>query len=169
MNVVRKAADLEFDNMRVEHLEDVLKIEEQCFPTPWSKNAFTHEIEYNNLAHYIVALKDGEIIGYAGMWVILDDAHITNIAVSPLHRGKGYGKCIMREMMRRALLLGASKMTLEVRTSNEPARRLYSSLGFVERGRRKKYYSDTGEDAIIMWKDSLTDSSLELKNAKVNR
>lgn len=146
---------MQFDQMRQEHLEDVLQIEEECFPTAWSLNAFLYEITYNNLAHYIVALENGEIVGYAGMWVILEDAHITNIAVSPCYRRQNCGKNIMLEMMRRASLLGASRMTLEVRVSNKPARRLYSRLGFIERGRRKKYYSDNNEDAVIMWKDNL--------------
>jgi len=149
----------EFEVMRMDHLEQVMQIEEQCFSFPWSYSAFLYEITYNNLAHYIVARKGEKIIGYAGMWVILDDAHITNIAVSPLHRGKGYGEAIMVEMMSRALVFGASKMTLEVRVSNSPARQLYRRLGFVERGCRKKYYSDNNEDAIIMWKDDLNPAS----------
>lgn len=146
---------MEFDDMRPEHLQYIMEIEKQSFPTPWSFNAFLYEITCNKLAHYIVACKDGKIIGYAGMWIILDDAHITNIAVSPCYRRKNYGKRILLEMMLRASLMGAIKMTLEVRVSNLPARKLYSGLGFVERGRRKKYYSDNNEDAIIMWKDKL--------------
>ena len=146
---------LEFKEMRFDNIEQVVQIEEQCFSSPWSASAFMYEITYNNLAHYIVALKEGKIIGYAGMWVILSDAHITNIAVCPRHRGEKYGETIMLEMMARACFFGASKMTLEVRVSNAQARQLYRRLGFVDRGCRKKYYSDNNEDAIIMWRDQL--------------
>jgi len=146
---------LEFEQMRFDYIEQVLQIEEQCFSSPWSASAFMYEITYNNLAHYIVALKEDKIIGYAGMWVILSDAHITNIAVCPSQRGNKYGENIMLEMMARACFFGASKMTLEVRVSNTHARQLYRRLGFVDHGCRKKYYSDNNEDAIIMWRDHL--------------
>lgn len=145
---------LRFYDLRLEHVEAVLAIEKQSFSSPWSRAAFLHEILLNDLARYLVAFSGRELVGYAGMWVILDEAHVTNIAVSPRHRRKGYGRLIMLELMRRARANGACRMTLEVRASNEAAQKMYANLGFVTRGRRRKYY-DNNEDAIIMWKDDL--------------
>lgn len=144
-----------FEEMRPEHLDQVLKIEEQSFPLPWSANAFYSELQQNSFAYYIVAVVDQVIVGYTGMWIILDEAHITNLAVDPQYRMKGVGRALMLEMIRRGVLMGISKMTLEVRPSNMGARKLYACLGFEEKGIRKCYYSDTNEDAIIMWKHNL--------------
>ncbi len=145
-----------YDRMRAEHLDQVLAIEQASFPTPWSKNAFLYEIKDNEFAHYLTALTaDGNVAGYAGMWIILDEAHLTNVAVHEHFRRRGLGLELMRRMIVWAAALGAGRMTLEVRPSNKPARILYAALGFEERGFRKNYYPDTGENAIIMWKDSL--------------
>lgn len=144
-----------FEEMRLEHLDQVLEIEKASFPTPWSRDAFKGEILQNDFARYIVAVSDNAVIGYGGMWIILDEAHITNVAVRPDLRGRSIGKVLMMEIIRQAVMKGANSMTLEVRPSNKPARKLYHSLGFKERGLRKRYYSDTNEDAIIMWKELL--------------
>lgn len=153
--MVEGMKELEFGAMRLEHIREVMDIERKSFRLPWTANAFLYEMSCNNLAHYVIALENKKVVGYAGMWIVLEEAHITNIAVAPEHRRRGYGKSILVEMMLRALLLKATKMTLEVRVSNLPARRLYAAFGFVERGFRKKYYEDNNEDAIIMWKDNL--------------
>lgn len=145
-----------FEEMSVEHLDQVLEIEKVSFPTPWSHGAFKGELLQNDFAHYIVAVFDKTVIGYGGMWIILDEAHITNVAVRPDLRGKDIGKALMLEIIRQAVIRGANRMTLEVRPSNNAARRLYHVLGFEERGVRKRYYSDTNEDAIIMWKENLS-------------
>ncbi|MFA5536750.1 MAG: ribosomal protein S18-alanine N-acetyltransferase, partial [Bacillota bacterium] len=134
------------------HLTQVLQIEQVSFPTPWSKDTYLNEIKYNQLAHYYVCLLDNEVIGYAGMWLIIDEAHITTIAVNPAFRGKQFGKLLLAELLARAAILGADKATLEVRPSNQAAQNLYKEMGFVVAGSRKQYYTDTGEDAIIMWK-----------------
>lgn len=144
-----------FKEMSVEDLDQVLEIEKVSFPTPWSRDAFKGELMQNDFAHYIVAVYNNTVIGYGGMWIILDEAHITNVAVRPDLRGKSIGKALMLEIIRQAVLRGANSMTLEVRPSNKAARRLYHVLGFKERGVRKRYYSDTNEDAIIMWKENL--------------
>ncbi|MFX4262103.1 ribosomal protein S18-alanine N-acetyltransferase [Pelotomaculum propionicicum] len=144
-----------FEEMRLEHLDQVLEIEKASFPTPWSRDAFKGEILQNDFARYIVAIYDSAVIGYGGMWIILDEAHITNVAVRPDLRGKSIGKVLMLEIIRQAVMMGANSMTLEVRPSNNAARKLYQGLGFIERGLRKRYYSDTNEDAIIMWKENL--------------
>lgn len=146
-----------FAEMRPEHLSQVEEIEKVSFPTPWSHSAFSYEIMQNSFAHYIVALVNNEVIGYGGMWCILDEAHVTNLAVRPDYRMKGVGRSIMMEIIRRAVLMGISSMTLEVRPSNTAARKLYTALGFKERGKRKRYYTDTSEDAIIMWKERLVE------------
>lgn len=136
-------------------MPEVIRIERESFSSPWSIQAFTYEILYNELSHYIVALLNGDVVGYGGMWVIMDEAHITNIAVDPNFRGQKIGYQLMKQLINKAIELGAVKMTLEVRPSNIPARKLYHKLGFEERGIRKNYYSDINEDAIIMWKEEL--------------
>ena len=128
----------------------VYEIECACFRSPWSKNALEGELR-NSVANYLVLEKDGLIVGYAGMWVLFDEAHITNVAVMADHRKKGYGEIIMRGMMELALEKGATQMTLEVRENNFVAQRLYARLDFVQNGFRPRYYDDTGEGALLMW------------------
>lgn len=137
------------------HLDQVLVIEKESFPVPWSRQSFAFELLQNEFAYYIVVLQDEKVLGYAGAWVVLDEAHVTNVAVHADFRGGKIGRLLMTELMRRVSLKGAERITLEVRTSNAAARNLYSSLGFKEMGVRKKYYSDNNEDAIIMWKERL--------------
>lgn len=141
--------------MMLKDLDHVLEIEQKSFPTPWSRRSFVSELTENVYAHYVVAEQNGTIVGYSGMWVILDEAHITNIAVRPESRGQGIGEFLLRDMIERSKSRGARRMTLEVRVSNTVAQNLYKKLGFQARGRRKGYYSDTGEDAIVMWLDDL--------------
>ena len=156
MNKADSLAGITFAQMQFNHLEQVLQIEKLSFPTPWTKNSFDYELRSNEFAHYIVALAGKlEVAGYAGMWVVLDEAHVTNIAVHQDYRGHGLGAPLMVQLMQRAIVLGVRRMTLEVRPTNAPARALYARLGFKDLGRRKNYYSDTNEDAIIMWKDDL--------------
>ncbi|NLT17371.1 MAG: ribosomal protein S18-alanine N-acetyltransferase [Clostridiales bacterium] len=126
------------------------RLERECFDLPWSRAAFEAEL-INPCAHYVVLENDTGIIGYAGMWIVIDEAHVTNVAVSPSHRRRGYGRLLMCELMRRAVEAGAEMMTLEVRQSNHVAQSLYRDLGFTWCGLRKRYYSDNGEDAVIMW------------------
>lgn len=140
-----------FSVMLPEHLDQVLGIENRSFTVPWSRRAFMFEVTENEFAFYIVAITEEKVVGYAGLWIVLDEAHITNVAVHPDYRGAGYGRALMVELISRAAMLGAFKLTLEVRISNGVARDLYKSLGFVDKGFRRKYYSDNGEDAIIMW------------------
>lgn len=139
--------------LKPEDVDQVLEIERVAFPTPWSREAFMGELLQNSLAKYFGCWREGKLIGYAGMWLIIDEAHITNVAVHPDFRNQKVGEMIMLHLMAEALSRGAYKMTLEVRPSNLPARSLYARMGFEAVGRRKGYYSDTNEDAIIMWKD----------------
>jgi ribosomal-protein-alanine N-acetyltransferase len=140
-----------------EHLDQVEAIEKESFPTPWSRRAFAGELLQNDFAYYIVALHEDVVIGYGGMWLILDEAHITNVAVRADYRGQGIGLALMLEIIRNAVIRGVKSMTLEVRPSNNAARHLYQGLGFVDKGVRKRYYSDNNEDAIIMWKENLAE------------
>lgn len=140
-----------------EDIPEIVELEKLSFPTPWSAYAFNCELEDNQYAYYNVCLakEEEKILGYAGMWKILDEVHITNVAVHPSYRGLKLGELIMRTMMGQAIALGADKMTLEVRKSNIVAQRLYEKLGFMSVGFRKGYYSDNNEDAVIMWCDLL--------------
>ncbi len=125
-------------------------IERACFRSPWSKMTLFGELR-NDVARYRVVVRDGKIIGHAGMWVLFDEAHITNVAILPEYRRKGYAKRLMLTMMECARQLDASMMTLEVRRSNLSAQSLYEGLDFQQNGLRPRYYSDTGEDALLMW------------------
>lgn len=128
----------------------VIEIEKGSFETPWTPNAFRLEMK-NRLAVYRVAEVDGQVAAYGGMWLILDEAHVTNVAVHPDHRGRRLGLQIMEVLMEEARERRLLRMTLEVRTKNEPAIALYRKLGFLMAGIRPGYYQDTGEDALIMW------------------
>lgn len=137
--------------MNTEDLDQVMEVEFNSFSIPWSRDAFFNEIETNHFATYIVIEDDGKVIGYCGVWIIVDEAHITNIAVLPSYRGQGLGDKLMRSMIEIAKEMGARTMTLEVRVSNNPAQSLYRKFGFQEGGIRKNYYSDNQEDALVMW------------------
>lgn len=140
-------------SMKLEDIATICEIEIEAFATPWSEAAFYNELVSNHFAHYIVLQHTGtdEIIGYGGMWVVMDEAHVTNVAIREHWRGRKLGELLMRELQRMALERGADKMTLEVRVTNEIAQNLYRKLGFVPSGIRPRYYSDNDEDALIMW------------------
>ena len=131
----------------------VHQIEEAVFPTPWTLESFENEMTKNTQATYVVAEENGKIIGFCGMWIVLDESQITNVAVMPIGRGKGIGEALMREAMRIAKERGCVVMSLEVRVSNEVAQNLYRKLGFLAGGIRKGYYTDNQEDALVMWVD----------------
>lgn len=137
--------------MKVEDIDQVLEVEHAVFTAPWSKQAFYNELINNHFAYYIVATNNQQIIGYGGLWVIIDEAHITNVAIHPAYQGRRLGYQLMMELIDVAKHYGADKMTLEVRVSNFKAQRLYKRLGFKEHGIRKGYYTDNNEDALIMW------------------
>ncbi|MBO7747402.1 ribosomal protein S18-alanine N-acetyltransferase [Paenibacillus sp. MWE-103] len=142
---------LVFRSMTLDDVPTIAAIEEESFATPWTKDAFVNELTNNHFARYMVMDYEGAAIGYAGMWTIMDEAHVTNVAVREAYRGQGLGELLMTELMRTAVLFGARRMTLEVRVSNSVARRLYAKLGFEPSGIRPGYYSDNMEDALIMW------------------
>ena len=148
-------SDLIIRRMRLEDCPRVHGIEEKVFPTPWSLRDFEKEMTVNRCARYLVAEEDGRIVGFAGAWMILDESHMTNIAVLPECRGRGTGRRLMTALMQYASNLGVSYMSLEVRAGNEKAQALYKSLGFIRVSVRKKYYEDNGEDAYLMVTDRL--------------
>lgn len=131
-------------------IDSIAEIEQKSFRIPWSKQMIEDEF-FNPNAHYFVAEVRGKIVGYTGFWKILDEGHITNVAVHPDYRGLGYGRELIAVMVENAKELDITAMTLEVRVSNSVAISLYESFGFVSAGIRKKYYADNDEDAIIMW------------------
>ncbi|MBV9102742.1 MAG: ribosomal protein S18-alanine N-acetyltransferase [Candidatus Eremiobacteraeota bacterium] len=140
-------------------VREVLRIEALSFATTWPQNAFASEINDNKLAHYFVGrLEDGHeasIVAYGGIWVILEDSHITTIAVHPTWRGHKLGEQLLVHLLREAITRGASWITLEVRESNEVAQRLYRKYGFTVVSTRRNYYSDNNENALVMWAGNL--------------
>jgi ribosomal-protein-alanine N-acetyltransferase len=147
--------------MTVQDIPRVLEIERASFRTPWPTDAYAHELKENRLAAYLVARAEDRIVGYAGMWVILDEAHITTIAVDPAFRGQHIGERLLIGLIEAALERGARWMTLEVRKSNHTAQNLYRKYGFREIGTRKGYYSDNREDAIVMWTGNLRERDFQ--------
>lgn len=143
-----------FRVMTPEDAAAVAEIERLSFAVPWSRQAFWEEAGKEQ-ALYILAVEDEQIIGYAGAWLVLDEAQVTNVAMLPARRGQGVGHQLLRTLMERARERGATRMTLEVRPSNQAALALYKDCGFQEYGRRRGYYQDNGEDAIIMWNMAL--------------
>lgn len=133
-------------------LDRIMEIEEATFTTKWSRDAFEQELNRNVLAHYLVGEVDGYIVGYGGIWLIIDEGHITNIAVEEDYRGLGVGNIILEGLIELSRNNFIKALTLEVRKSNEVARSLYSKYGFTNKGVRRNYYRDDGEDALIMWK-----------------
>jgi [ribosomal protein S18]-alanine N-acetyltransferase len=142
-----------FRSMRLGDIDEVCGIEKEAFPTPWSEGAFQNELVNNQFAHYLIMECNDVVAGYGGMWLIMDEAHVTNIAVKAAYRGQKLGERLLRQLQETAVFLGAQKMTLEVRVSNLVAQKLYEKLGFRSVGVRRGYYSDNHEDALIMWAD----------------
>jgi ribosomal-protein-alanine N-acetyltransferase len=137
--------------MAEDDIDRVLEIERLSFPRPWSRDSFLSELQ-NACARYAVLLENGVIVGFGGMWIIVGEAHVNNVAVHPDFRARGYGRRLMKELMRMAWRAGEiAQMTLEVRVTNAPAIALYRSMGFEVAGLRKKYYEDNGDDAYILW------------------
>lgn len=145
------SGEVTFRKMTEADIDQVYEIEKLSFALPWTKESFFHEMKFNDHAYYVVAEIDGKIVGYCGMWMVLDECHITNVAILPQERGKKLGERLMREAMEVAQAKGAVLMTLEARVSNHIAQNLYRKLGFENGGIRKRYYTDNDEDAIVMW------------------
>jgi [ribosomal protein S18]-alanine N-acetyltransferase len=149
---VRNVNNILNSDMKLEHIDDVLIIEKFSFKTPWTRDAFMMELTNNKCSLYRVLIYNNKVVAYGGMWVLLDEGHITNIAVHPEYRGNGLGDKIVEDLIHAAKGKGVTSMTLEVRVSNISAINLYRKHGFADVAIRKGYYQDTNEDGIIMWK-----------------
>lgn len=143
--VIRKATEKD--------IEGIEALEKICFKTPWSRDSIKHDIVDNKMATYIVAAIGENIVGYIGVWCIIDEGHITNVAVSPVYRRQHIGTLLVDTLIKSTENAGIVRHTLEVRASNVAAKKLYENFGFKESGVRKGYYEDNGEDAILMWRN----------------
>ncbi|MCL6601619.1 MAG: ribosomal protein S18-alanine N-acetyltransferase [Paenibacillus sp.] len=153
-DAVKEQSDrLVFRLMKVEDIPHIMIIEREAFTMPWTEEAFRNELTHNHFAKYMVMELQDQIIGYAGLWAIVDEAHVTNIALLEVFRGRKWGERLLEELMKTASYLGMKSITLEVRVSNQIAQNLYRKKGFRSAGTRKGYYSDNREDALIMWAD----------------
>jgi ribosomal-protein-alanine N-acetyltransferase len=139
--------------MGPEDLDEVLVIERASFSMPWSRGAFLYEMQQNRVARCWVMREDGRVIGYLCLWEIADELHITNIAVHPTRRRQGVGRVLLQGVLEDARERRLRLVVLEVRPSNTEARTLYEGFGFRVIGRRRGYYYDTGEDALVMEAD----------------
>ena len=153
--VARPPVRLRIEEMRVDDLPAVQAIERASFTTPWPPHAYRNEIESNRMATYLVARADGDLVGYAGVWMLVDEAHITTFAIHPRWRRRRIGERLLLALLDLAAERHAREATLEVRLSNLAARRLYEKYGFRPVGLRPNYYSDDGEDALIMTTEPL--------------
>ena len=143
--IVRRAVEQDVDR--------IAELEILCFKTPWTREAVHQDVVENPRALYVVAEVEGLVIRYAGIWSIIDEEHITNVAVDPKFRQHHVGSAIIKVLLEVTEKAGIERHTLEVRRSNEPAIKLYEKFGFVVAGERKGYYEDEGEDALIMWRE----------------
>ena len=141
--------------MMTPDIPSVTRIERASFTTIWPSDAFYNELSTNKLAHYYVGRYDDRVVAYGGIWVILEDSHVTTLAVDPEYRGRRFGEVLLLRLIDEAIERGAAWITLEVRESNIVAQRLYRKYGFTTVTMRSGYYSDDNESALIMWAGSL--------------
>ena len=151
----RESADVHLTPMRRRHLRTVLRIETEVYPRPWTMNLFVSELAMRTSRSYYVAKVGPTVVGYSGLMLIGEDAHVTTIAVDPAWQRNQIGTRLLLNIARDARERGARHLTLEVRVSNEPAQKLYRTFGFRPAGIRKGYYVETKEDALVMWADDI--------------
>lgn len=142
--------------MQETHIAQIAALEKRCFSDPWSETSVRSELS-NPLSYWLVAQEDGKLIGYVGSQSVPPEADVMNLAVAPEWRNKGIGRALMTALIAQLHSRGITALFLEVRVGNLPAQSLYQSLGFVEAGRRPKYYVNPTEDALILRKE-LTDA-----------
>jgi ribosomal-protein-alanine N-acetyltransferase len=145
--------ELVLEPMRSEHVEQVVAIERTIFDSPWTRGMFRQEVADRYLSRSWVAILEGRVIGYLITWFLRDEVHLLNIGIHPDCQGRGYGRRMLDYLISQAVQSDRDSITLEVRSSNRVARRLYESFGFVAVGRRKGYYQDNREDAVVMLLD----------------
>lgn len=152
--------------MTVDDLASVHRIEHASFTQPWPDEAYRSELQANRLASYLVARAGGDVIAFGGIWLMVDEAHVTTFAVDPPWRRRRIGETLLLALMDLAIGRHAREATLEVRLSNLPARRLYEKFGFRPVGIRPRYYSDNGEDALIMTTEPLDGPAMRSRLAE---
>jgi [ribosomal protein S18]-alanine N-acetyltransferase len=135
-------------------LTGVLEVESESFTNPWTREMYAWELQNRSVCHvYVLRTPECAVAGFCAFWLVFDEIHINNVAVRPAYRGRGLGTSLMHHILAEARRLGARRATLEVRNSNQGARRLYERLGFRVAGTRRNYYSHPVEDALILWRD----------------
>jgi [ribosomal protein S18]-alanine N-acetyltransferase len=169
--VVERAREVQtavsIERMRIEDVDEVAALDEQCFPIPWSASAYITEI-HNASAYYIVAKLYDRVVGYAGVWLIMDEAHITTLGVDPQYRGRRIGERLLLDLLSEAIHRGGRRATLEVRRHNKVAQNLYEKYHFHAVAVRKAYYTNNHEDALILWIDDMHDPEF-LKALSIGR
>ena len=155
MSVV-KVSEIYISQMTTDDIESVIEIESEAYGKHhWSKSAFYDEMQNNLAKYYAAKTSSGELVGYAGTWHIIDEGHITTIAIKKAYRRNHIGEAIIIKILEDCYSAGIKYLTLEVRVSNESAIGLYSKYGFNSLGTRKGYYQDNNEDALIMWTENI--------------
>jgi ribosomal-protein-alanine N-acetyltransferase len=140
-------------------LDGILAVEEASFTNPWTRAMYEWELQNRSVCHILVVrTPERRVAGFCSFWLVVDEIHINNVAILPEYRGRGFGTRLMRRVLTEALRLGAVRATLEVRASNEPARRFYEGLGFRTTAVRKHYYTNPVEDALILWREPNSDA-----------
>ena len=135
-------------------LDGVLAVEAASFSNPWTRAMYEWELQNRSVCHILVVrTPERRVAGFCAFWLVVDEIHINNVAILPEYRGRGFGTRLMRRVLTEGRRLGATRATLEVRASNEPARRFYEGLGFKGTAVRKHYYTNPVEDALILWRD----------------
>jgi len=147
---------IRISTMRHSDIEAVARLERVCQPLPWSANAYTTELNNPNAYYAAAKTSDGDLAGYGGIWVIMDEMHVTNLGTKPELRGRKIAERLLIVLIKEGIARGATRATLEVRESNIAAQRLYKKYGFLDVAMRKQYYSDNRENAYIMWAEDLT-------------
>jgi len=165
--VARPPLRFAVEPMRVDDLPAVHEIERLSFTTPWPAHAYRTEIESNRLASYLVVRVEGAVVAYGGMWVMVDEAHITTFAVHPSWRRRGLAQRLLLALLEVAAARHAREATLEVRLSNIAARRLYEKYGFRPGGIRPRYYTDDDEDALVMTTEALDGPAMTARLARL--
>lgn len=159
---------VELREMQREDVPCVMEIERECFPIPWSESAYLTELS-NRSAYYIVATVDSRIVGYAGMWIIMDEAHITTLGVTRDSRRLKIGEQLLIDILEEAIRRRATRATLEARQSNTAAQALYRKYDFAPAAIRRAYYTDNRENAVVMWIDDMNSSTFRSKLRKLKQ
>ncbi len=155
--------------MTLDDLPAVQGIEKVAFDSSWPATAFEHELRHNGAARYLIAEQGGRALGYGGLWLQFDEAHVVTVAVLPEARRQGVGRLLVHALVGLAESMGMGDATLEVRESNSAARALYRTYGFYEVGRRVRYYEDNGEDALIMTTEALRSAAYRQRFARLEQ